>query len=779
MSSADPTSPELEIMLKKAGRLEASMGETDLGGKSNIQILEEADEDVDTILARAHSLAQKMTTCSTPEQPPERPNSSFDSIGEEMLHQAGKLAEKMKLTSTKESAERSPRNKPSGRKNLPPVDTTASLNLDAQESLVTPKITNVVSTDDGDVMETMLLKADLLSKTIKSASSGQIETPELLRASDAILRRAKVKDSGSAEDTPSLLRRADRIISKSGLSSDSPSRRKESAPTNGRKRPPRPPGFRSPLPPITPSPKTESSQTNDKRSFSMDATNNPPPRKHKHYPKPGATKDDTWMEKAIQALQSIPTVEDQAYMPTSVVLHHCDSDDFSSVGSESGMPNPFEKLTDQHHAEDGSSVEAAEDLARQMEAALDETLSQSSCPAEFLSPPRVVLDHVTQEQSPLLDRSNISRELGDSKVWDEHDAIKQNDESFEVAVNGETGEDDESVVWEKGSSAVHNDEDYTPLADFSRPQSSPRKSPGRYRSLGSGYTRNSSSLSVTPSTASSVSRTLGMGYVPTWDDVAEARIDARRAAKLRRRRRRRNRRILVGSFAALFIVVAVKFWTNKSSILSTPTSPKRRSQTKRDLPFYSRADVVNSKEQRKGSPPPSSLSSADAPPFRSLRENSASLSMQSIPIELPPSIESPVLHRDPQIVSRERLSSPRASTGAETSTSTRQSDKTRATPVSPKRVRSSVIKQSNGNISSKRNIEVTNVLAPPSPADKSTAESEKPVLSSIFTWRNRTDIKHPRKCFLPFSYLASTLCKDLIDRKPLFDVQKLTDCMLQ
>jgi hypothetical protein len=94
----------------------------------------------------------------------------------------------------------------------------ATVSMDEQDS---DNAANADDNADDRHANTMLLKAELLSRTVRSKAIGQLNTPELLRASDEILRRAKGYEGSSSSttssttpeaSTPLLLHRANKIL---------------------------------------------------------------------------------------------------------------------------------------------------------------------------------------------------------------------------------------------------------------------------------------------------------------------------------------------------------------------------------------------------------------------------------------------------------------------------------------------------------------------------------------------------------------------------------------
>ena len=414
------------------------------------------------------------------------------------------------------------------------------------DDFTTPRgIVATVSLDEQDEedVETMLLKADLLSRTIRSAAIGQLNTPELLRASDEILKRAKRNDeSVVTETTPRLLARAQKILTHpdsvaalGDMSVDTVAHSMETDPVrNGTQlpsllnRPPRPPpAVRTPAAnqAITPSPKAQQSKAPDTEDL---------------------------MERVIATLQRFPTTKtpDSPVMPNSVaLLKTADSDDYSSVGSGSarsattslqgadpafGTPERNNSTTSLAMEEaSAKSVEEAEDLAMQMAKALEETLihSQSSSLQDYVTSPALRPRQLNSANpaSPTINNksSSNSRALASASVWDEHDAVSPRKDNV-MAWRSPSHE----VEWETFSPIKPYDEDYAPIQDF--------------RNTGS--------------------RSLGVGLMPELDTV----LVQKRSWRLKRNRRVRSFFVCIVLSSAL--VLAAKFFNSDNGAATCDSS---------------------------------------------------------------------------------------------------------------------------------------------------------------------------------------------------------------
>jgi hypothetical protein len=370
-------------MLQKADRLTSAMN------NRKQPVVSAAVDPMEEMLLRAEKQAQEMKGDPlVHDDPPQTLGGNDDPI-DNMLAKAGNLAAQMRTTQT---PIRGAKSLVVSTYDLPPASKQQDVNP------MTPKILPTVSMDDAsdgdasDGVDTMHLKAELLSKTIRSAANGQIDTPELMRASDAILLRAKVKEGkGGMESTPALLARAKRILDtplekvmSADLTVETQNDSTDTDPVRNQtpasllNRPPRPPTQRSS---ITPSPKgtqlTYSPLEVDKEASSK---NEP-------------------LARAIEALQSVPTRKppDSPSMLKSVALQRCDSDDMSSVGSGSSMRNMSASTTSGNN----TSVVYAE---------LEETLScASSVGVDLQSPqqPRKLMS-ITVNNNKHSDEDDIS-----------------------------------------------------------------------------------------------------------------------------------------------------------------------------------------------------------------------------------------------------------------------------------------------------------------------------------------------------------------------------------
>ncbi|KAI2507616.1 hypothetical protein MHU86_6803 [Fragilaria crotonensis] len=487
----DESSPDLEEMLRKAKELASFMrsGGQDIQ-QSFVHDEDESTSQSDAVLPKAANDAHLMKRDVVHLEEKKDSEDQFDSLQEsaddpvdEMLLKAGKLAAQMRKPKESIWPIRSEQTTSTNSLTINTTDVDQWHHSSDCNDFTTPRaIVATVSLDeqDDEDVETMLLKADLLSRTIRSAANGQLNTPELLRASDEILKRAKRNDESIAtETTPHLLARAQKILTHpesvarlGDMSVDTVAHSMETDPVrNGTQlpsllnRPPRPPStMRTPAATqaITPSPKAQQSKAPDTEDL---------------------------MERVIATLQRFPTTKtpDSPVMPNSVaLLKTLDSDDYSSVGSGSarsatrslhgvdpafGSPERNNSTTSLAMEEaSAKSVEEAEDMAMQMAKALEETLihSQSSSlqdDDDVTSPalrPRQLINASTT--SPTINNKSSysnSRALASAQVWDEHDAISPRKNNF-MAWRSPSHE----VEWETYSPIKPYDEDYAPIQDF-------------------------------------------------------------------------------------------------------------------------------------------------------------------------------------------------------------------------------------------------------------------------------------------------------------------------
>ena len=468
----DVSCPDIDDMLKQAERLASVIKGSDPDGEhvpeTGVSLWcggddDDDDSEIEAMLLRAESLAEKMKKNGEPNPSEEKkdnddePSVEGDSVDDDMLLRARSLAVQMRkpkeqvegmMDDIMEIDETSTRSKMSTRSLVASVgnSTHSSKDPDTWIGLMT-----TVSYDDEEV-DTMLLKADLLSRTIQSAANGQLNTPELLRASDEILKRATLKEE-----------------KKSGVSVDTFFYSVETDPV--RNRPPRPPTtVRNPggRQAITPSPKSLQSKAPDTEGV---------------------------MEQVIATLQTVPTTKSRIppYMPNSVSLKTADSDDYSSVGSGSarslrsmysgpsqsnGSPQRPDAVADDSSRK---SVVEAEDLAKQMAQALEETLGRSassSLSKGLLSPPLNPRKLMTaspstvagSNSSPMSNSSPFSfgRELAKVQIWEEHDAVGPGKSDY---VSPRPVRIVHDVQWESIPEVKAEDDDYAPLQDFRKTRS--------------------------------------------------------------------------------------------------------------------------------------------------------------------------------------------------------------------------------------------------------------------------------------------------------------------
>ena len=497
----EPSSPDLEDMLNKAKELASFMrsGVQDMK-QSFVQV--EHDDDHDEYqrnatlqIKRTDNLVMPMrrnlihveekNDSNDPLKPLLR---SGDNPVDDMLLRAGNLAAQMRAPNEDVWNVKAEQTSTTTTKSLTiSTDTDHWCPSDASTGYATPRgIVATVSLDEeDDDVETMLLKADLLSRTIRSAANGQLDTPELLRASDEILKRAK-RNEGSigCETTPLLLARAQKILTHPSsvaalgdVSVDTLAESMETDPVRNvtqlpsiLNRPPRPPSTtRTPggTQAITPSPKAKTAAAPDTEGL---------------------------MERVIATLQRFPTTKtpDSPVMPNSVALKMMDSDDYSSVGSGSARSSTVdapaydtperESSVNSLTMEESSakSVEDAEDMALQMAKALQETLihSQTLVPEtndtidDVTSPalrPRQLsrctdTPPTSSHGKSIVDNDHNQAALANAQMWDEHDAVSPQKGIYSTAVV--TSPSKSVVAWETVSPIKVGDVDYAPIQDF-------------------------------------------------------------------------------------------------------------------------------------------------------------------------------------------------------------------------------------------------------------------------------------------------------------------------
>jgi len=842
----DSSVDDVEDMLKQADRLSAAMHGKNGKPAAKPQPTKPVSVDsMEEMLKRAEKMAQEMKgEPLVHELDEQRQDGSavVDPI-DSMLAKAGNLAAQMRTSNPGSSV--------TSAKSLI-VSTFDLPGPSNEEDLFTPRLTHTVSTDDGsDGIDTMLLKAELLSKTIRSAASGHIDTPELIRASDEILQRARAKQGvralaamvNSTSSTPELLARAktildaplervmsgDRTVDTHANSMDTdPICNMNEVPPSLLTRPPRPPTQRL-APPVTPSPKgtqfmfsPSDAADNQKESLPIE--------------------NGGHLARAIEAIQSVPTKKapDSPIMPKSVALHRCDSDDISSVGSGSFMRNMSASNLQQRGSPDRSRVFAgisgsvaeslddddddnkghskmvsyAEDVAKQMADALEETLSCSSSvgmhlespaqPRKLLTSPsprfkmvkKVDADKEEMIRTELfqasleMDRSHSSWERHNAVVLEPRDTTSSNDLLRRKRL-------DAKVKWETVHIPGSTDEDYAPMQDFRdcaslelgempANASSPKTRTMKRRKLIRVLVVGMLCLVVVwlASNWHSSSSVSTFVELPTWMKEAANRMVQESKATA-------NRTIQVSKATANRMIQESKAAANRTIQVSKAAANQMVQESKA---------VANRTIQESKAAANRMIQESKAAANRMIQENKATANRMVQENKAPPKKTKATssIQQDPPVEIKPKPT-PAKKTKAAASAKRDPLVGKKAKPTPPKKTQPTVSVQRELPVvktTPAAQVKQTTIKNTPRAVVDKKAKISVPA-DAVVTERVLTSLQNslgdgnesvgtapemieiPNRCFVPLGYVAFSKCRQITRKQPLFDSQAFVDSMLQ
>jgi hypothetical protein len=613
--------------------------------------------------------------------------------------------------------------------------------------------------EDEDEVSKMLRKADLLSKTIRSVANGQLNTPELLRASDAIFNTTRFEETLIAtESTPYLLAKSKKFVDQSenseGLGDISVDTFSHSMETN--------PVCNAVYYRLDPEKQVRGQDSNLETKAIT-----PIPFQPNSF-----QRSDGVMERVIATLRNFPTSNTpDTSMPDSVALKVADSDDLSSVGSGSARsitralydldtsyttPN-VEKSINAVSLDDSSrkSVTEAEELAKEMAQMLEETLLRSNTSMDkSVSSPPFNPRHVVNA-SP----SVVSRELAKIDTWDEHDAVSLASNKFTPRkfVN--------DVRWETLAPVKTEDDDYVPIQDFR----------------------------MTGSTV----RSLGAGCIP-GKEILKAKCSWRSKQK---------------KFVRMAVVITLFI----SSALILKYFGLRSENDKKNTPIDNTAKSVRSalsNSKKKDDP----LQSFKA---KNIRFDEGEMSKNDDSLQKPMSEREAKKHEiklEPIALTPEvKEDLPTSEQGAMGKTVLNQAVKNEGDSLKKIKVESEIVKQE-----AKLDIRKSKILSNDMPSSRpsklqdfplntatpnmknvlqqaiDTTPSVKNVQHTGIETSNMKNVKRkvietpdynvkgayckekiPIRCYIPMSYIAFSRCQNFMKQRPLFNIQMLLDSMMQ
>ena len=390
------------------------------------------------------------------------------------------------------------------------------------------------------------------------------------------------------------------------------------------------------------------------------------------------------------------------------------------------------------------SVAEAEDVAKEMAKALEETLSQShssslvddtvhndfTMDANMMVSPPLRPRQLVMRSSPTATKtnnnsnnnspSNNSRELAKVEIWDQHDAVLGSPDRYDYKASSPLSSPQQrfipQVQWESMAPVQAGDEDYVPLQDFRK--------------------------KVT-------SRSLGAGHMP---------VPMSKKRSWKTRRNRYIRAVLSLSFGIIVVGMVV----GGSDMISLPFS----------VPMWNYIRVT---PITFSSPTPAVVTTTTA------KAQSHHKTLESIKIDVPNRKDAPIL-LEAQTTKTKSLNEPKVP-----KIDTRTISVPKVEVVSNNR---------NNKQAPKLDVPKSDTSMAPIPAKVEPALVQSQIPTNVAVkvpveTRRRDDnaslrsepIKReriPGRCFVPLGYLAFSKCrKSITKEKPLFNVHGLTDCMLQ